>query len=237
MDNNYNNFLDDAVADEVYEEVYEEVVTPDDNGSAVLVEAVKRIEQAKLYEALLNHNLFGEGSGRPELVAIVQKEIRDFVISRLENLLGIAPSNPKPEVNTFSHFSEEEVGVLKLLAGRAIEKTKSRLSPEPVVSPVASPPSQVPVSQTSVSHPTVKQAQVRQAAKPPISADKPVRKVIRKQRSQNIGEKTGQDRSQPIGDPQLAARRLPMPSAEQMNQLAAAQAASNLEDVKNKIGG
>jgi hypothetical protein len=105
-----------------------------------LNEALRRIEQAKLYEALLNHDLFGEDSASPEVVDAVKAEISEFIQTRLEVLLGIRPE--PTEASYQSDFEEEEVIALKALAARALQgpQRPTYAQPtQPTITPVTMP--------------------------------------------------------------------------------------------------
>jgi hypothetical protein len=115
---NQNETIDDIVEDSLQE-------------TMVLSEAVKRIEQAKLYETFLKHKLFAEGSARPEIIQIVETELKQFILSRLEILLGIKPEKPTPNQQVQSIFTDEEINALKQLAGRVLQKTT-----QPTINPV-----------------------------------------------------------------------------------------------------
>ena len=95
--------------------------------------AIARIEQAKLYEALLNHQLFAPGSARPEIIKAVRKEFKEFIQFRLEVLLGIK-ADGKPghtghaqSIQVKSPFSDEETVALKDIARKLVEKNQARI--------------------------------------------------------------------------------------------------------------
>ena len=103
-------------------------------GSEVLEEAIERIEQAKLYESLIKHDFFGPGSARQEIQDRVTREIRGFILERLEILLGIkSPASKIINVKAISQFDDAEIDALKEIAGRLIQK--SRQIPERQIEP------------------------------------------------------------------------------------------------------
>lgn len=232
MSNGYNNnFLDDFEQEEFAEQESAEETT-EEQTQLVLSEAIKRIEQAKLYETLLKHRLFGEGSARPEIMAIVETEIKQFILSRLEVLLGIKPSAQAEQVPAKSQFDEAQVEALKALANRLIQKehntpTTPSINQMPVVEPK--------IQQVRPIQPTINpvgggQAQVSQPQQ--VAAKK---RPPRRARSQNVSQvaiqnpdgsvtPVEQDYSQAVNPrkPPLA-----MPSQAVIDQMNAQTAASN----------
>jgi hypothetical protein len=133
------NFLDDDTqyqdsdTEEVIEEIVEEVEEESEEASAtakVMNEAMNRIEQAKLYEALLNHQLFAPGSAKGDIVKIVCKEVKDFVQFRMEVLLGMRPDGKigshmqggGQRGSAPSQFSDQQVSALRGIADKLISR-------------------------------------------------------------------------------------------------------------------
>lgn len=105
--------------EEAVEQVEEEDV------SSILSNARLRLEQGRLYEMIMNHNLF-EGMDA-DLVAIknVEKEIKKFAQQRMEIMLGMRQEEVKKESGSFPMesfpFNSMEVEVLKSLAAAATQ--------------------------------------------------------------------------------------------------------------------
>jgi hypothetical protein len=249
-----NNFLEEEIE---YEEVPEDEVSPTDEileeidedyagqlkqnqqTNSVLAEAIKRIEQAKLYEALLNHDLFAPGSARPEIIKAVRKEFKDFILLRLEVLLGIKQSSEQgtPEPTT-SQFDQTEVSALKGIAQKLIARD-SQASNNPSVNTVAVPQPKVNKLQTKTA-PVINPVEVQEPelTQNTVVAKKMVKRVVRRtnpdqsqvsqpkrrQRSQNVSVHTGQDLSQATNP---ARPPVAMPSQSQMDMMNAKQADSN----------
>lgn len=192
----------------------------------LLSEAVRRIEQAKLYEALLKNRLFEFDSNNSEIVAIVEKEIKTFILSRLEVLLGIKPSNKETDSRMFTQvFTSEEISVLKQLANKFLEKHTVRQS-EPAINPV-------PVKNLNKPAPVKTGKQSGSKNNNQSNSQQTI-----KRRSNNVSEVTGQDYSQAVPDPSLGIKPMPMPTQEQMNQLAAIESTkmrSVSDDANNDI--
>jgi hypothetical protein len=97
-----------------------------------------RLEQGRLYEMLIKHNLFDGVDAHPEAVSKVQEELKSFIMERLEILLGM-----KQEKETEIHqivnkpqFNDMEVEALKSIASR-LTKGKSEEAPTTAPEPVA----------------------------------------------------------------------------------------------------
>jgi hypothetical protein len=89
----------------------------------LILNARLRLEQGKLYEMLLKHDLFGQVDADPKAIANVQKEIRKFIKERLEILLGLRPdpriAHNKPEPQKVEiPFNDLEVLTLKRMAAK-----------------------------------------------------------------------------------------------------------------------
>jgi hypothetical protein len=189
MNNLNNNFLEDdenveytddeSAADEIIEEieeVIEEEAADAENTASVLNEAVKRIEQANLYKALLDHDLFAPGSARPEVIAAVRKEFKGFILVRLEILLGIKPEAPKAQQTIVqSPFSPDEVTALAALAKRMIDK-KDTNQPTPQVQVVQPPTPKIQALQTQAAP----QVQTIQTQPEPVQPKRVVKRVVRR---------------------------------------------------------
>ena len=87
------------------------------NESNVIYNARLRLEQAKLYELLINHNLFEGVEASEQAIKNVQNELKFYVVKRLEILLGIR--EPVVRIETAQaepQFNDIEADFLKQLA-------------------------------------------------------------------------------------------------------------------------
>lgn len=200
----------------------------EEESSFVLNEAMKRIEQAKLYEALLRHDLFGEGSARPEIIDNVKTEIKSFILSRLERLLGMKPDESVTSVQKVElPFTDEEVNALKALATRVL--TTSKPSEPKVAAPTINSMPSVNTMQSNAAPKINSVSLPTQKAKAPtqtISQQKPVQsqpKQRKRRQSQSVS-KEGVDYSQVV-DPTRKPMR--MPSQSEMDAMNARQAEMN----------
>ncbi len=220
--------------DEVLEELEDEMNGIENAAQETLKaisEAEKRIEQANLYKAVLNGNLFGKGSARPEIIKIVDKEFKAFVMYRLEVLLGIKAEGglkgPQQQVQVASPFSPAEIAALKAIAAR-LNKTAPPQQTQQQAQPVIN---QIGASQEEDIQPVTQSApqqtgerMVRRVVKKTAQAPAQTARKPKKPRTNNVSEITGQD----LGQASNPARPpVPMPSATMMNAMNAELAEKN----------
>lgn len=99
---------------EIEEEFEEEV---EEDFSEVLSDARLRLEQGRLYELIMNHDLFSGSDADPKAIKYVQKEIRNFAKERMEIMLGMRKETAQVErLEIDFPFNALEVEVLKKLA-------------------------------------------------------------------------------------------------------------------------
>jgi hypothetical protein len=98
-----------------YSQVLTDILTEEE--SEKLGDAMTRLDQARLYEMLIKHNLFAGVKANKDAVRIVQEEAKNFFMERLQILLGM-----KQEVQPITHavvespFNNAEVVALKDIA-------------------------------------------------------------------------------------------------------------------------
>lgn len=212
--------------------------------SPSMSEAVRRIQVAKLYEALLSQHFFAVGSTRdPSIQDQVEGEIKEFIHRRLEELLGLRTVQAAAQpVQVQLPFDDEQVQALSYLADRALKRVPAA-TPQPVVN-VAAPTVQEPIVQQA-QVPQVNQLQVsaalaqpkpvqvaprrtqpRQAAVPQQNQSQQARRQAKPRRrtSENVSEKTGKDLSQAVGK---RVKPKPMPNQSTMDTLNAQAAEKN----------
>jgi len=200
-----DNFYED---NDAFDEALE---PPQETASVLMSEAMRRINKAKLYETLISHNLFGDGCN-DEIVGEVQSEIQQFVLGRLNNLLGIK-SETTSESIVNNQFTVEEAEFLKMLAQRGIAKS-SLANPSSV--------------------PTIVPAQIRTTQINPVLAPKNITPVVRTPKRGNV---TVDSEGRRLYKKQTVSRKIqpmPMPSLNESNALMAGMAAKGLMKVSNE---
>lgn len=93
-------------------------VEAEDDYSEVLNDANLRIEQGRLYQMIMNHELFDGMDADPKAVQNVQREIRKFARESMEVMLGMRDTTPV-RATLASPFNDLEVDILKKLASKA----------------------------------------------------------------------------------------------------------------------
>lgn len=99
-----------------YEEESEE--SDEEDFSTVLSDARLRLEQGRLYEMIMNHNIFEGADADEKAIKHVQKQIRNFAKEQMEIMLGMRPEPSKAQAMSQSDFpfNDVEVAALKDLA-------------------------------------------------------------------------------------------------------------------------
>ena len=120
----------DLSDDVSYEEIFEEDEVEVEDSSSVINNARIRLEQGRLYEMLIKHNLFDGVDAVPQAIEKVQSEIKQFIVERLEILLGMRAEKEKEvhRVVTESQFNDVEVRALRMIASK-VTKGASELAP------------------------------------------------------------------------------------------------------------
>lgn len=118
-----------AVQEEETEEI--EYVRPKQNKP--ISQALLRLEQGKLYQMLIEHDLFSDVDANQQAVDSVQKEMKDFITSRLEVLLGMRQDGDysRQQEKTESPFTEIEIDALKSLAKKLTGGLSQKIEEQP----------------------------------------------------------------------------------------------------------
>ena len=103
--------------EEDLEEIAEESAFDlDRSESNIIYNARLRLEQARLYELLINHNLFDGVEADERAVSIVQNELKHYIVKRLEILMGLRQLEPKKAIEVITEFNPVELEFLKALS-------------------------------------------------------------------------------------------------------------------------
>jgi hypothetical protein len=147
--NSINNIADNY-DDEFYEDFIEEYENEDQvfEEKSIMDKATIRLDQGRLYSMLLEHDLFDGVDALPESIANVQKEIKGFIMERLEILLGMKSEKPEiQQVIQDTPFSDLEVQVLKRVASKMSKGMTERVvNVEPKINELNTVKKQNPVS-------------------------------------------------------------------------------------------
>lgn len=170
--------------DEIIEEINEESAFELDNREAnVVFNARLRLEQARLYEMLINHNLFEGVDASPQAIENVQNELKAYIVARLEILLGLRERVVRKKEPELTSFNDVEVDWLKQLAykgtkGASIYGQSSEPNEPEQLRPVSSKPKQTGLKPLS-------QSGAKGKAKAPVKKQsplpkKPTKKIAKK---------------------------------------------------------
>lgn len=122
------------ILDDPQYDVFEE---EEENTAELMANANLRLEQGRLYQMVLENNIFADTNADPRAIKNVQREIRKFVTERLETMLGIRQEIKVQETVVSSPFNDLEVEALKMLASRVSGGKTEQVAPQaPVSTPV-----------------------------------------------------------------------------------------------------
>ena len=95
--------------------------------------ALLRLEQGKLYQMLIEHDLFSDVDANQQAIDSVQQEMHDFITSRLEVLLGMRQDGDfsRPQNNVESPFTDIEIEALKSLAKKLTGGLAQKIEEQP----------------------------------------------------------------------------------------------------------
>lgn len=132
---NTNDFSDWAQEGQEWEEMKDEEDFDfmdelyDDEEVDLMQNARIRLEQGRLYEMLIQHDLFGDIDADPTAVSKVEKEIKDFIMERLEILLGIRAEKEIQIHKVEAQFNDVEVDALKQVAAKLTKGASVQVRP------------------------------------------------------------------------------------------------------------
>ena len=220
------------------EEVAEEESSEEQDLEAdaqILKDASLRLEQGNLYKMLLKHDLFEGVEADARAIANVQRELRSFIRERLEVLVGLKadPRIAPKKVQVELPFTELEIQLLKEFLGKVTGKTETKpAAMKPATVQVSSAPVKIkPVVGTSSSKVTVsapKKAQPKPKQAPTKTEEPRLQKPPSEMTAAELIEynkKVVAARQQ--GRKAIAARKMPMPDADQLQNMYATRVQTN----------
>lgn len=171
---------------EVYEEesVEQTAEQEEEDFSSVLTEARFKLELGRLYEMLMNHDIFSGSDADAKAIKYVTKQVRNFAKEQMEIMLGmrqVAVAEPTVIQAEFP-FNDLEVQVLKAMARTA---TKGATESAEAQTFTATVPQQPQARATlnpiglKPAAPKMAQVQPRPVARP-VAAQKPAAKPLPK---------------------------------------------------------
>lgn len=128
--------LDEEALAQFQEDPNVDIFEEDFDMADVLSDANLRLEQGRLYQMIMNHDIFGETDADPKAIKNVQREMRRFARDRMETMLGMRLEESKQQAIVSSPFNDMEVTVLKLLASKMSKGATEEIEqPHPVIAP------------------------------------------------------------------------------------------------------
>jgi hypothetical protein len=106
--------------------------------SSVLSDARLRLEQGRLYEMIMNHDLFGGMDADPRAIKTVQRQICNFAKEQMEIMLGMRrePSRDSEHFSVDLPFNSLEVEALRDIAFKLTKGATKSPDVEKYVAPV-----------------------------------------------------------------------------------------------------
>ena len=131
-----NSLYEDEVEEEYDDEFYEDFIEEYDESEEIntVNEAHVRLEQGRLYNMLINHNLFEGVDADPTAIGNVQKQLKGFILEKLEEMLGMRAKKEVEVRKIESQFNDMEVKALKMVASK-VTQGQSAKTPEPKKEP------------------------------------------------------------------------------------------------------
>lgn len=121
--------LDEEALAEFQEDPNVDIFEEEDESSAeIMADANLRLEIGRLYQMVLQGNIFADTNADPKAIKTVTREIHKFTRERMETMLGIRQEKAQ-ETIVSSPFNDMEVTVLKMLASK-MSKGQTETQPE-----------------------------------------------------------------------------------------------------------
>lgn len=206
------------------EEILEESAYDlDEEETGIVFNAKLRLEQAKLYELLINHNFFEGVDASEKAINVVQNELKYYIVKRLEILLGLRKEAPvKTQQAGPSPFNSVEIDFLKQFAykgtfGKSIEAEEEG---EEVGKSIPTPVKKAGLSPIRKQLPGIKGSQLQKQQPPPAQkklaqkSTPPVQTKTKKKPSKNVKEEAPNNKP---STPSFAGRNL---TAEEIERIA-----------------
>jgi len=173
--------LVEASEEEIEELVEESAYDLNEHQASTIFNARIRLEQAKLYEMLINHNLFEGVEASPQAIERVQNELKYYIVSRLEVLMGMRQPVQRKEGPELP-LNHVELDFLKALAykgtkGASIKAEREEEDTEPgprPVQPKLRPQGLKPLVKQKTAPKKTKQVSKKKSPKQPPQQEKPL---------------------------------------------------------------
>ncbi|HEY5236624.1 MAG TPA: hypothetical protein VIJ14_10625 [Rhabdochlamydiaceae bacterium] len=127
-----------------------DIFEEEEEDTALLMSDVNlRLEQGRLYQMILQTDIFAETNADPRAIKNVQREIRRYARERMETMVGIRQEQQKQETIISSPFNDTEVMALKMIASKVTKgASEAPQAPVPQVQAAPKKDSITPISGT-----------------------------------------------------------------------------------------
>ena len=169
----------------------------EDDFSEAFNDANLRIEQGRLYQMIINHDLFEGMDADPRAVKNVQREIRKFARERMEIMLGMRQEQAPTVAMVSSPFNDLEVDILKKLASKATNGATETAEANQVAAAVRDVPKRQTLNSiggsTGLKHTNAKPAkpQARPQQALPTKPQAPIKRTARQAVIEQIAAEEG----------------------------------------------
>lgn len=140
--------LDEEAVLKIQEEAFDVFEDEEEDTQSLMSDANLRLEQGRLYQMVLQGNIFENTNADPKAIRNVQREIRKFVRERMETMLGIRQEQLVEQVVVSSPFNDMEVMALKMIASK-VTKGASEEAPRANTPMPETPPKKDGISSIS----------------------------------------------------------------------------------------
>lgn len=132
--------LDEEAVSEIQEEHFDVYEEEEDDISVVMADANLRLEMGRLYQMILENDIFAQTNADPRAIKNVQREIRRLVREKLEIMLGIRQEQQvQQQTIVSSPFNDMEVSALKMLASKITKGATEEVQYDRNTPPVPAP--------------------------------------------------------------------------------------------------
>lgn len=181
--------LDEEAISEIQDEHFDVYEDEEDDISVVMADANLRLEMGRLYQMILENDIFAQTNADPRAIKNVQREIRRLVREKLEIMLGIRQDQPTQQQTIVSSpFNDMEVSALKMLASKITKGATEE--PQAYSGPQAPPPQPKKNGITAIS------GELRPQTTPVLKA--PERRPVTKSPSQAPAKRPEPKKGEPI---------------------------------------
>lgn len=187
----------------------EEELLEDQEEPTVQNELIKRIAKAKLYESLLSSSFFEDEDVEESTKKEVEKEIKNFIVVKLEELLGLKTNSPAKQVLIESKSRKTKTQAKSSLGLTEEEMMTLKMVAKKITSPQLETKKLISKKKKHSTANELESAPKKEKTKAELELGK----------SANISRATGQNYAQ-MNNPD----KIPQPSQEVINQLMQAQA-------------